>query len=408
MKIGILTYHCVPNFGAQLQTLSTIGYLRKKGIEPIVLHWYPIDLEEYYHKRVSPEQCNLQMKFAEKEMPLSKRLTSLNEFCREVDNLNLNGIIIGSDAIFDYIPERDRYNLSLRRLKKIPIKTTSNHRLPNPFWGSFITKLKRPIPVCAFSASSQNMPYHLLNKKERQNLGLLLNSFTCITTRDKWTCNMVMNLSNRKNILITPDPVFSFNNNTQYNLTKEEICRKFNLPKDYLLISVLSPLIKDKFINEIIYKIESQTKIHCVSFPMPDKLRVFDTKYKIELPLSPIDWYYLIKYSKGYIGERMHPIIVSLHNLVPFYCFDQYGAKKSIIPRLWEKIIPQSSKIYDVLDDSGFLRNMSFISELENLTANDIIQHFLSFDINQCQEFAIKRQKDYEMGMESILAYFKE
>lgn len=31
MKIGILTYHCVPNFGAQLQTISTVGYVKKNG-----------------------------------------------------------------------------------------------------------------------------------------------------------------------------------------------------------------------------------------------------------------------------------------------------------------------------------------------------------------------------------------
>lgn len=29
MKIGILTYHWVANFGANLQTLSTVCYLKK-------------------------------------------------------------------------------------------------------------------------------------------------------------------------------------------------------------------------------------------------------------------------------------------------------------------------------------------------------------------------------------------
>lgn len=42
------------------------------------------------------------------------------------------------------------------------------------------------------------------------------------------------------------------------------------------------------------------------------------TDVTISIPLNPIDWYALIKYSKGYIGERMHPIVVSLHNSVPF------------------------------------------------------------------------------------------
>lgn len=48
MKIGILTYHCVPNFGAQLQALSTVCYLKRAGYEPILLNWYPKDLQVMY------------------------------------------------------------------------------------------------------------------------------------------------------------------------------------------------------------------------------------------------------------------------------------------------------------------------------------------------------------------------
>ena len=43
MKIGILTYHSVYNFGANLQVLSTVGYLKNNGFEPIVINWIPED-----------------------------------------------------------------------------------------------------------------------------------------------------------------------------------------------------------------------------------------------------------------------------------------------------------------------------------------------------------------------------
>ena len=46
MRIGVLTYHCPPNFGAQLQAVSTVGYLRRVGHDVIVLNWYAKDLEE--------------------------------------------------------------------------------------------------------------------------------------------------------------------------------------------------------------------------------------------------------------------------------------------------------------------------------------------------------------------------
>ena len=48
MRIGVLTYHCPPNFGAQLQAVSTVGYLRRVGHDVIVLNWYAKDLEEMY------------------------------------------------------------------------------------------------------------------------------------------------------------------------------------------------------------------------------------------------------------------------------------------------------------------------------------------------------------------------
>ena len=48
MKIGLLSYHAVCNFGATLQLLSTCGYLCKHGHTPIIINWVPKDLEESY------------------------------------------------------------------------------------------------------------------------------------------------------------------------------------------------------------------------------------------------------------------------------------------------------------------------------------------------------------------------
>lgn len=407
MKIGILTYHCVPNFGAQLQTLSTLGYMRKNSIEPILLHWYPDDLEEYYLKRVPEEQNFLQMKFAEKEMPLTRRISSYEDFCQIISELDIDGIFAGSDALFDYTPYKNTYNYSFRKLKKIPIRITSNHLLPNPFWGSYIGHLKKKIPVCGFSISSQNMPYNLLTKNEKDELGRLLNQYTYLSTRDEWTCNMVKFVTGKNNIDITPDPVFSFNNNTDYYISKDELCSKYEIPENYILISFLSPLIKDDFVNEIIQLIEKKTGFECISFPMPDKLRKFNTKYAINLPLSPLDWYFLIKYSQGYIGERMHPIIVSLHNQVPFFCFDQYGAQKCIIPRLWYKTIKESSKIYDILDKANLLSNLVFLSDLDKISPEYVVDNYLKFDKILCKKFAEQKQKEYEIGMNKVLSFYK-
>ena len=77
MRIGILTYHCVTNFGAQLQTLSTVGYMKKQGHEPVVLNWFPQDLEDFYLRKHPREQFEEQYQFAMNSMPVSQLCRSI-------------------------------------------------------------------------------------------------------------------------------------------------------------------------------------------------------------------------------------------------------------------------------------------------------------------------------------------
>ena len=108
MRIGILTYHCVPNFGAQLQAMSTVGYLKRMGHTPILLHWYPKDLEALYTRRVPKIQRKCQMQFAETHFPLSSLCRNEKQLIKEIERQQLDMIITGSDALFKYKPICDR------------------------------------------------------------------------------------------------------------------------------------------------------------------------------------------------------------------------------------------------------------------------------------------------------------
>lgn len=48
MKIGLLAYHAARNFGAFLQLLSTVEYIKKQGDEPMVINWIPKDFSKDY------------------------------------------------------------------------------------------------------------------------------------------------------------------------------------------------------------------------------------------------------------------------------------------------------------------------------------------------------------------------
>ena len=76
----------------------------------------------------------------------------------------------------------------------------------------------------------------------------------------------------------------------------------------------------------------------------------------------------------------MHPIIVSLHNSVPFYCFDQYGTFKTVMPMIWHKKIPESSKIYDILKRGDFLSNVYAYNQNNIPEVKDVVNAFLHFD----------------------------
>lgn len=408
MKIGILTYHCVTNFGAQLQTLSTIGYMKEHGHEPIVLNWFPQDLEDFYLKQCPKEQFDIQFNFAQKEMPVSKLCRTLDELSLEMDRLNLDSVFIGSDALFDYFPKSERTPFSFRKMRRMKVNVTNNHDLPNPFWGSFNDIVTKKIPYCGFSISSQNAPYKKLNRDELEEMKKLLNGFTLITARDEWTRQMIQYISGREDSYITPDPVFGFNVNFDSPLKKEDLLEKYGLPSDYILISFYGNELSDDYINQIVERVEKSTGYPCVSFPMPRRLRDFKTQYKIELPLPTLDWYYLIKYSQGYIGELMHPIIVSILNSVPFFCFDQYGITKTIIPGIWHKYIKESSKIYDILERAGLLQNSIPYFYACSITPQEVVERFMGFDKDRCREFSAKQQERYAEGMEKQMRLLEE
>lgn len=404
MKIGILTYHCVTNFGAQIQTLSTIGYMKKHGHDPVVLNWFPQDLEDFYLKQCPKEQFDTQFEFSQKEMPVTRLCRTLAELSEEIDRQCLDAIFIGSDALFDYFPQRVLNPFSLRKLKRVKLTVTSNHLLPNPFWGSFSDIINKKVPYCGFSISSQNAPYYKLTRKELKEMKKLLDGFTLITARDEWTRKMVQYISGRTDTFITPDPVFSFNQNFDAPLKKEALLQKYGLPQDYILISFYGNQLSDEYINQIIKLVEERTGASCVSFPMPRRLRAFKTKFKIELPLPTLDWYYLIKYSKGYIGELMHPIIVSLHNNVPFFCFDQYGVTKTIIRGVWYKYIKESSKIYDILQRADLFSNQCPYYYAKDLRPEDVVDKFVAFDKDKCERFSQVQSQRYSEGMNKVLS----
>lgn len=400
MKIGLLAYHSVCNFGAFLQLLSTVGYLRKNGYEPRVINWVPEDLEKDYDRRCSKEVRDLYATLRNQYFPLTSLCRTSEDISNVIEDEDINAVIIGSDAVCQHHPFRERFHFPTKKIFYIA-HPTCDRMFPNPFWGTFTQYLKQPIPIAMISGSSQNSNYKYIHGKTKRQMAEALKKFQFISVRDDWTQKMFSYLTNGAVVpTITPDPVFAFNHNAKELIPlKDEILSKFSIPNCYFLLSFKGKgSVDQKWIT--LFETESQKHgIACVKLPYADFPAYGDCKYTINNPLSPLDWYGLIKYSKGYVGNNMHPIVVSIHNSTPFFSFDNYGLKNNEI----------SSKIYHILKTAGLLKYRTFINapNYNPPRPQDVISSLIEFDHSITQSFSANYYQMYQKMMESVIKSIK-
>lgn len=405
MKVGLITYHSVVNFGAQLQTISTIGWLRRNGHTPLVINWYPTDLEASYQKLAPSSQFDEVIRFSEANMPLSRLCRTEEDVICVIDESNIEILLLGSDALFKYQPEKTRRFFSYRKFCYVvqPPRFSVEGLDGNVFFGSFLSKLKRTIPAFVYAVSSQNCPYHLMNRIERIQMKSAMSNFSFISVRDKWTQAMVADIAGFPDAPIYPDPVFSFTRNVIAHVpSKTEIISRYGLPNTYVLLSFHSYFLKPDYLNTITNELLDRG-LTPVSLPMPESEMELEKTITIHLPLNPIDWYALIAHSSGYIGERMHPVVCAMQNCKPFYCYDQYGTKvkKSIFSKEYFDI--SASKTYLIVKEAGMLNNYHSLFDGSPLpSAKTVVDALLSTDPTQANAFMKRQESDYQDAMQQI------
>lgn len=406
MKIGILTYHAVYNFGANLQTLSTYSYLKNGGHEPVIIDFYPEKLEEAFDRTVSSVQANAHKNFIEKHFHLTNRCFNSKEIAQEIARNNIEAIIIGSDAVVQHNSFLSRIRIvpshkHLLLIRIDPIRYETN--FPNPFWGEFISYLDTKPNVAMMSVSCQNTDYRFILGKEKRQMGKMIEKIRYITVRDRRTQDFFKYISNSKCIPeITPDPVFAFNDNVLNLPEKNEVLKKYQLSSKYILLSFNSSRTVNKYWLSSFEAIAEENGYQCVAFAMPGGIN-FDNnlRYKIDLPMDPLDWYSLIKYSSAYIGEKMHPIIVSLHNSVPFFSFDHYG-----IVRFKLFLNQKASKIYQILfnvDMNEYRVSIARHALYRSPSPDFVFNKIRSFNHDKCMTFADHMRNEYRKTMNRIV-----
>ena len=387
MKIGLLAYHAACNFGAFLQLLSTVEYIKKQGDEPIVINWIPKDFRKDYEKRSLPDVRSLYARLREKYYPMTKLCETDKQVAMVIENENIEAVIIGSDAVTQHHPLRERIHFPCRRIIYIA-HPTSDRMYPNCFWGSFNKYLKKPIPLAVISGSSQDSKYYFIKGQTKLKMKKSILDFRYMSVRDDWTQKMIEYITDGDVIpRVTPDPVFAFNKNASHLvLSKEDIIKKFDIPNDYIILSFKgAKSVSQDWINEL-QKLANAKGIACVKLPYADAPAFGDIQYSVGDIVTPLEWYALIKHSKGYIGNNMHPIVTSITNGVPFFSFDNYG-----IPMIdGKQTNGESSKIYHILKKADLLANRIYIysNGYSPIVPKEVLNKIIHFDVAKEKKFA--------------------
>lgn len=104
MKIGLLAYHAACNFGAFLQLLSTVEYIKKQGDEPIVINWIPKDFSKDYEKRSLLKVRDLYVRIRKQYYPMTELCETDKQVAKVIEKERIEAVIIGSDAVIQHHP----------------------------------------------------------------------------------------------------------------------------------------------------------------------------------------------------------------------------------------------------------------------------------------------------------------
>ncbi len=413
MKIAFLTFLDVANFGANLQTTSTYNYLKNQGHEVVAINYSSLKIvfENKLRKIIRrlrhqpmPVQDVAHHEYLLSQLDhISPELHTNRQVAKYILSNKFDGVIIGSDAVAQHWPVGSTWTIGSFKHRPFWFEPLQQERrFPNPFWGVGFADV---IPTALLSVSSQNSKYQEFGKKTLSRMAKQLRLMKYLSVRDEWTRQMMLHADTTLKVELTPDPVFAFNQNLGSKIpTESEIRTKFNLPQKYVLIGLKSQVYSVEELSKLNELFKKQGK-ECVAFSIDG---VFNYKhpfaYQLPLPMSPLDWFALIKYASAYIGSNMHPIVSALTNATPCFSIDNWGTVD-----FWGRKTKEaaSSKVFDVLTQYGIPQYRTEINQgICDKSVEDIVHLLGSFPINSVKEISKQRTSMYNSLISHILNSF--
>jgi hypothetical protein len=377
MRVGILTYHWVYNFGANLQALSTYSFLDKLGHEVWILNYRPKQLESLYRQRVEAAQAEEHERFCQlylRQSPVCRSEEDLAGFCREIGP---DAILVGSDAVFRLSKELDR----------------EDTRFPNPFWLRWVNSSLQSKPLTgALAASAMGANYYSYPISVRQGISDAIRSMAYVSVRDRWTQLMLLAITwGRCRPTLCPDPVVILDE--VFQVPSEYAVAPAAVHKSYVLLSVYDGMLSENWVREFT-RIAHEHELQVFSVPFPERECDLPVDRIIPLSLSPLGWYAWVQHAAGFVGVRMHPVLCSMVNNVPFLSFDTYQRGHLCI----------SSKTYDLCTRAGTRPLCLSSQQRRDLSPSRAFEILRAGEQDSAKGYVAGARRDFSKTISELLA----
>lgn len=299
MKIGLLTYYGDLNCGTNLQAYATFLAIRNaypnSEVEIIPFHGFRARMMPY--KTFSP--INIYRDII--------RFKKYANFKRDKLCVIHDHIITDVAKALDFIASR-KYDViyvgadTLLELDRLP----HGYDGISAYWLKDIKAKKILI-----AASSKNVDFEKLSRKQKEDLKVAANQFSHIGLRDNATINLFEHLlEDDKRIQYVPDPTFTFDINYSY-IEKYLTLRNIRIPKKSVFIQFFG---NDIWLNDAVTKLKRENYTIVTS-------RDVSWSDIVLIDMSPLEQIGLYRYVDFVITHRFHDGVFSLKNHTPFLIY---------------------------------------------------------------------------------------
>ena len=358
MRIGILTFHKVINYGAFLQAFSLSNMLQKQ---------FPNDEIEIVDYVTNPKRRYLMIlrslkkdgvsgaieelrkisvfNSAQKHLPLSPtsfHSKHLNELYSYIDE-RYDMLIIGSDAVFNW----------------------NQTKFPT----AFIPDYQFSIPVYTYAASVHGLRFYSVSQDMLQKCGRAFDRMKYVGVRDKCSEQFVKLCSDNAKIIHCCDPTLFIDKDAIYNngiSVRNKLEKRYGFSIDSKYIVAMAPdsnmikKIRERYGNE--YKIISvYVKSSYSDYYIAD--------------LNPFEWTVILRLAALVVTSYFHGTLLSLVQGTPTividysgYCDEQYEGK---LKDLMVTRFDLSELYYDKKEAVNFVGENGFYNKVDKLLGGE-------------------------------------